>query len=313
MWNLRIRNVSGLDWILISVLALRLILEPWIYSSNTSGPFNEKFVRTLNPFWFLSSPDQTIEDQIVWFIQDSQIIWFVCTVVFIFLGKRFLAAGSAIIFLLSASVIPSFLIAAQNVRDFGYINPVQTFVEQYFFYSSGAIIGSADALLSQAYYGIGLVLSLAFLVFYAVKELRNLKRINGIVKTNEPVQGEKAKMNFCSQCGESVAGASFCPKCGQSLHATQIGNNPQSTNVVGAIPRTSPLAIAALVLSFFISFLGLILGYVARNEIRRSQGSLTGDGLALAAIIIGWIWSALATLFLVFWFAAVGADTWGGY
>lgn len=57
---------------------------------------------------------------------------------------------------------------------------------------------------------------------------------------------------------------------------------------VGLPPqRTNGLAIAAFVLAFFFSLLGLILGYVARSQIRESGEG--GAGLALAAIIIGWV------------------------
>jgi hypothetical protein len=35
------------------------------------------------------------------------------------------------------------------------------------------------------------------------------------------------------------------------------------------------------------SILGIVLGLVSRRNIRESGGALTGDGLALAAIIVG--------------------------
>ena len=37
------------------------------------------------------------------------------------------------------------------------------------------------------------------------------------------------------------------------------------------------------------SVIGLILGYMARNRIRDSAGTLGGEGLAKAGIILGWI------------------------
>lgn len=50
--------------------------------------------------------------------------------------------------------------------------------------------------------------------------------------------------------------------------------------------RTSGLAIAGFVCSFFCGLLGLILSIMGRNECKRSGGTVGGDGLALAGIII---------------------------
>ena len=76
-----------------------------------------------------------------------------------------------------------------------------------------------------------------------------------------------------------------------------------------AAQTTNGLAIASLVLSilgFFGigSLLGIIFGYKARREIRESRGYQSGDGLALAGIIIGFVTLVLFTLLLAFWMAA---------
>lgn len=58
-------------------------------------------------------------------------------------------------------------------------------------------------------------------------------------------------------------------------------------------PGTNSLAIASLVLSILGvccgvgSIVGIVLGFVARNQIRTSGQS--GDGMALAGIIIGFV------------------------
>lgn len=68
--------------------------------------------------------------------------------------------------------------------------------------------------------------------------------------------------------------------------------------------RTSGMAIAGFVLSFFCSILGLIFSIIGYNEVKRSNGMVTGGGLALAGIIISIIQLVLAIL----WFAVIGAD-----
>jgi ABC-type Fe3+ transport system permease subunit len=62
------------------------------------------------------------------------------------------------------------------------------------------------------------------------------------------------------------------------------------------------LAIAAFVLAVVglcspIAILGLILGYVAKGQIKRRNNS--GEGLAKAAIILGWISIVLFILLVV--------------
>jgi len=76
-------------------------------------------------------------------------------------------------------------------------------------------------------------------------------------------------------------------------------------------PRTSSLAIVSLIFGIlayvFLPFVGaliaVICGHSARSEIRRAPpGSLDGDGLALAGLILGWIqlaFTAIAVVFLV--------------
>ncbi len=72
-------------------------------------------------------------------------------------------------------------------------------------------------------------------------------------------------------------------------------------------PPTSGKAIASLVCSaaglmvcFFVGQIaGIVLGHIARSEIEQSQGQLTGEGLATAGIIIGWVGIAIDLLILL--------------
>ncbi len=74
---------------------------------------------------------------------------------------------------------------------------------------------------------------------------------------------------------------------------------------VAPAPRNNGMAVASLVCAcagvvpFFFGLtciLGIVFGFVARSQIRRSNGAEQGSGLALAGIIVGF---SLIALFLV--------------
>jgi hypothetical protein len=63
-------------------------------------------------------------------------------------------------------------------------------------------------------------------------------------------------------------------------------------------PRTSGTAVASLIfgilswvmLPFIGALLAVVLGHSARGEIRRAPpGTIEGDGMALAGLILGWV------------------------
>ena len=80
-----------------------------------------------------------------------------------------------------------------------------------------------------------------------------------------------------------------------------MNEQPYPDTSPSATPQTSGMAIGSLIASiagFIIvpivgGIVGLILGYIAKKQIRESEGTLTGGGLALAGIIMGWIQVAL--------------------
>ena len=59
--------------------------------------------------------------------------------------------------------------------------------------------------------------------------------------------------------------------------------------------------LAWFVLPFLGAVVAVICGHAARREIRRSNGLIDGDGLALAGLALGWtnlvVWFGLALLF----------------
>ncbi len=100
----------------------------------------------------------------------------------------------------------------------------------------------------------------------------------------------------CSTCGAvNQPNAAFCSQCATNLLVppgmgavpnpnmySQYTPDPYAPQVT----RTSGMAIAGFVLSFFCALLGLIFSIIGYNESKKSQGSVTGEGLAIAGIII---------------------------
>ncbi len=82
--------------------------------------------------------------------------------------------------------------------------------------------------------------------------------------------------------------------------------------------QTSTLAIIALVagilgwtlLPFLGSLGGIVFGHMARSEIRRSNGQLDGDGLAVTGLVLGWINVLLAVLLVLVIFMFFGGLAW---
>jgi hypothetical protein len=98
---------------------------------------------------------------------------------------------------------------------------------------------------------------------------------------------------ICGSCGtQNIPGAKYCDNCGLTL---PLAGSVPETGVVGQVvpPRTSLKAVFSLIsgLLFFIPFSGIgaiVLGHWSRGEIKRSAGRLTGAGVALAGLILGY-------------------------
>jgi hypothetical protein len=103
------------------------------------------------------------------------------------------------------------------------------------------------------------------------------------------------------------------PPAGQPQYAAYGGPVPPYSYYPPAYgqtlptPETSGFAIASLVCSlaswFVIPFIGaiaaVVLGHVARHEIRHSYGRKSGNGLAMAGLVIGYIQIALSLVVIV--------------
>jgi hypothetical protein len=106
----------------------------------------------------------------------------------------------------------------------------------------------------------------------------------------------------------------YCPNCGtyQDDHAwscLQCGAALRHEGYAPSEQQTSGKAIASLVFSvaglFFCLFLGqiigIMLGYEARKEIAASHGRLTGEELATAGIIVGWVGIVIDSALVMLW------------
>jgi hypothetical protein len=93
---------------------------------------------------------------------------------------------------------------------------------------------------------------------------------------------------------------------------SQAPSTPALTQTEQDIKTGSSLAIAAFVTSLvtlfftagFFSFIGSILGHVSLSKLKKA-GSDQNRGLAVAGVIIGWVSTGLAWLFLIGFIIAV--------
>ncbi len=84
---------------------------------------------------------------------------------------------------------------------------------------------------------------------------------------------------------------------------------------------TSPLAIASLVAGLLgwtlLPLLGsvgaIVMGHLARAEIRRAPERLEGDGLAVAGLALGYLAVGLAILTVMFFLLFLGGIAWLGF
>lgn len=74
----------------------------------------------------------------------------------------------------------------------------------------------------------------------------------------------------------------------------------------GGPRRTNSFAIAALVLGILgVSLIAVVFGHLALSQINQSQGRETGRGLAIAGLVLGYLWMLAALIFIVAVFVIV--------
>ena len=109
-------------------------------------------------------------------------------------------------------------------------------------------------------------------------------------------------MKQCTNCRGSLADfVALCPYCGVSQPVPRIAMAQQEW----APPQSSNKAIASLVCGVLFlcapaSIAAIILGHLALADIKRSANRLTGHGLAIAGLVMGYLGVALTTIYIVF-------------
>lgn len=101
-----------------------------------------------------------------------------------------------------------------------------------------------------------------------------------------------------------------------SVAAVIIGANKgspaqPSKSIVGGPERTNGLALASIIVVWFSSLIGLILGHVALGQIKRTGEA--GQGMALTAVVAGWVLTAIGAIATIALFTTYGALLQGSY
>ncbi len=109
--------------------------------------------------------------------------------------------------------------------------------------------------------------------------------------------------SFCAGCGSSVSGDDkFCRVCGRAA-LPDSAVMPASAPPVGP-GETSGKAIASLIFGLLFLFTpfaiaAVILGHLSLSEIRKSAGRLTGNGMAVTGLVLGYAGLAVIPFLII--------------
>jgi hypothetical protein len=111
--------------------------------------------------------------------------------------------------------------------------------------------------------------------------------------------------SFCGGCGNSLSEDDiYCSICGRAVSATAATPPPDPAIAFGLPPETSGKAIFSLVCGILFLFpltaiAAVLFGHLSLSEIRRSAGRLSGKGLAVTGLILGYVGVAFASVWLI--------------
>ena len=113
---------------------------------------------------------------------------------------------------------------------------------------------------------------------------------------------------MCPRCGfRAEDEAAFCSRCGESIGAVESARRDATRYVASASSRHSPVnRLAAASIVFAVawvwgigSLLAVVSGSMAKRSIDRSGGRAGGGGIAVMAIVLGWVGLACVPLVLL--------------
>jgi Domain of unknown function (DUF4190) len=113
-------------------------------------------------------------------------------------------------------------------------------------------------------------------------------------------QRRSVNLKQCTNCRENLADfVAVCPYCGVSQPLPQIAMAPSEW---GVPPQNSNKALASLICGVILCFApasiaAVILGHLALSDIKRSAGRISGHGMALAGLVMGYVGVALTAIF----------------
>src|SRR5207245_11539979 len=90
----------------------------------------------------------------------------------------------------------------------------------------------------------------------------------------------------CPDCGDSHPGSQIAMAQSEWAAPPQNSNNARASLICGVILCFAPASIAAV-----------ILGHLALSDIKRSAGRISGHGMALAGLVMGYVGVALTVIF----------------
>jgi type IV pilus assembly protein PilA len=108
-------------------------------------------------------------------------------------------------------------------------------------------------------------------------------------------------MKQCANCKNSVADFVTASFCGTALAVAPL--NP-AQQVWTAVPEKSGKATASLVCGILLCFapmasvVAVVMGHLALSDIKKSAGRLTGQGLAIAGLVLGYFGLLIAPLII---------------
>ena len=94
----------------------------------------------------------------------------------------------------------------------------------------------------------------------------------------------------CTNCGQEISDSAYvCPYCG--------ARTPISYQQPVAPPANNDMAIAGLILAFFIPIVGLILSCIGLHNSKQMNGA--GRGMSIAGIVISVALMVFAIIFVI--------------